>query len=429
MKKFVSNFISIFLIMSLLLLIVQQTTYFNNNLRYYDEFYSFLFFPFLIAYFVEKVRLKEENSISKEVWGISVLIILFLLVGFIGNLINNYQDIKYAIVDSYLNVKFFLALGTTYLLGRKIENFGFLKKSLSWILKSVSILFLILTIVEYIHPIFNLTTEIRYGIKCTKLFFNHSTYYSAALSTIGLGIILFTNKKTDYLYAVICFLLAVLTLRTKTIVFVAMCGVVAVIFKLKKIQTKYKVFAVSAALVLLAIGTIFGYNTFKFYFLDIDNSARNVLSKTSVKISKTLFPLGSGFGSFASAISGSHYSTIYKEYGIDQIVGLVEGDAEYVSDSFWPMILGQTGILGLLIYISIMSLMILQIKKKTNEKYLYVAAVSFIYLFISSTSESAFVNPIAIGFAIIIILCVFKDKLEEVGAIDNSIKGAQEGLK
>jgi len=134
MKKFVSNFISIFLIMSLLLLIVQQTTYFNNNLRYYDEFYSFLFFPFLIAYFVEKVRLKEENSISKEVWGISVLIILFLLVGFIGNLINNYQDIKYAIVDSYLNVKFFLALGTTYLLGRKIENFGFLKKSLSWIL-------------------------------------------------------------------------------------------------------------------------------------------------------------------------------------------------------------------------------------------------------------------------------------------------------
>ena len=66
-----------------------------------------------------------------------------------------------------------------------------------------------------------------------------------------------------------------------------------------------------------------------------------------------MFPLGTGFGTFASWVSGVYYSPIYTLYGINNVWGLTKEWPGLVSDVFWPMIIAQNGFIGLGLYIFI----------------------------------------------------------------------------
>ena len=152
------------------------------------------------------------------------------------------------------------------------------------------------------------------------------------------------------------------------------------------------------------IALIIAIPSINYYFIKIDDSARSRLLQTSFLIANDHFPLGSGFATFGSQYSGIEYSPIYKIYDIEDTYGLVEGDTQFVSDSFWPMILGQFGYSGLIIYIIILMLLIAEMVKRCseNDKVQVVMYCSIVYLLISSTSESAFVNALAFPFAILL---------------------------
>lgn len=92
------------------------------------------------------------------------------------------------------------------------------------------------------------------------------------------------------------------------------------------------------------------------YFSDQDmEQARTALNITSLEISIDYFPFGVGFGKFGSPISMQYESEVYHQYGIDTVYGLnYEFNSNFMADTFWPMILGETGIVGLVIYIIIL---------------------------------------------------------------------------
>lgn len=84
--------------------------------------------------------------------------------------------------------------------------------------------------------------------------------------------------------------------------------------------------------------------------------------------------------------------------------GISEDDTSFLSDNFWPMIIGQFGYIGTAFYIIILCLIYGDIQKEFNKKdyNIYISKIiCFIYLIISSIAESAFVNPIAIPLALI----------------------------
>ena len=80
------------------------------------------------------------------------------------------------------------------------------------------------------------------------------------------------------------------------------------------------------------------------------SNPRAVLHYTSVLIAIDNFPLGSGLASFASHASRVYYSEIYYQYGLANIWGLSPQFPEFVTDAFWPMVLGEGGFAALLAY-------------------------------------------------------------------------------
>ncbi len=77
------------------------------------------------------------------------------------------------------------------------------------------------------------------------------------------------------------------------------------------------------------------------------DDARIVLYRTSVEIGRDYFPLGAGLGRYGSTLSKTSYSPIYHDYGLDQVRGLRPDDPAAATDTFWPRILGETGVFGL----------------------------------------------------------------------------------
>lgn len=79
--------------------------------------------------------------------------------------------------------------------------------------------------------------------------------------------------------------------------------------------------------------------------------ARNAMYETGARIAVDEFPLGTGLGRFGSWMSTVEYSPVYDAYGLSDIEGLSRNNPGFVTDAFWPMILGETGFLGLAAYL------------------------------------------------------------------------------
>ena len=137
------------------------------------------------------------------------------------------------------------------------------------------------------------------------------------------------------------------------------------------------------------------------YFGDeelVESQARPVLYTTSISIAKDYFPLGVGFGRYASPISQQIESSVYSEYDIDWIYGLnYEHNSRFMSDVFWPMILGETGFVGFLLYIVIILKVFVNYMKRfflnTEDLTVLLPTAIFIFLFISSFAKPTFSGP------------------------------------
>ena len=75
---------------------------------------------------------------------------------------------------------------------------------------------------------------------------------------------------------------------------------------------------------------------------------RVALYAGSVAIAVDKIPLGVGIGRFGSHMSREEYSPVYKEYRLHKVFGLRERRPIAVTDTFWPMVLGEAGAIGFL---------------------------------------------------------------------------------
>lgn len=78
--------------------------------------------------------------------------------------------------------------------------------------------------------------------------------------------------------------------------------------------------------------------------------ARTALYGGSLILARDHFPLGSGLGTYGSYGSVTSYSPIYYQFGFNLIYGMSPAYPNFIQDTFWPQILGETGILGVVGY-------------------------------------------------------------------------------
>lgn len=78
--------------------------------------------------------------------------------------------------------------------------------------------------------------------------------------------------------------------------------------------------------------------------------ARSALYAGSLLLSRQYFPFGVGLGKYGSYGSIVDYSDVYYRFGFDAIYGMSPAYPNFIQDTFWPQVLGETGVLGLLCY-------------------------------------------------------------------------------
>ncbi|HEY0622361.1 hypothetical protein [Sphingomonas sp.] len=86
---------------------------------------------------------------------------------------------------------------------------------------------------------------------------------------------------------------------------------------------------------------------------DAIETVRARMFSASAEIAAWRFPLGSGGGTFGSAPSyRDGYSNLYFLYGISALDGGSPANPMFLQDVFWPKILAEAGIFGLLAYVA-----------------------------------------------------------------------------
>lgn len=130
---------------------------------------------------------------------------------------------------------------------------------------------------------------------------------------------------------------------------------------------------------------------------DMDDSfARAVLYVRSPQVFIDHPFLGSGLASYATFSSGIvSYSQLYKEYGIDEIWGLLEDDCPFVSDTYFPELV-QFGLVGIILFFYFWIWVYRKIKPSVIDSYaisLYKGGILIVlFLAIESIAGSVFLQ-------------------------------------
>lgn len=354
------------------------------KLNYIDETLTFMLI--ILSIFSVFNRNNVINMYSSEI-KVVILLLGLLLVGVIGNISHNIQPQKIAIYKDILAVsKFSVCYICTLIVSNNIDKDLLLKKVAKRSRIYLTIIFLFL-IVNLIHDI-GMSMDVRYGVRSYKFLYGHPTYLVSAI-VILLCIVLSDNRK-KYDTFIIFEAIAILffTLRNKAFVFIL--G-----YFFMKIAMKYaKTIKIRYILILAFIGIFSTYNKIMEYASYYLTAARPALFIVGYKLACRFFPFGSGFGTFASDLSGEYYSPIYFEYGINVVTGLQETDYSYIGDTFWPYVYGQFGFLGLAIFL----LIILNIFKSLQNRYKHEkrrqtpSFLLLLYILIASTAEAIFTD-------------------------------------
>lgn len=369
------------------------------------------------------VFVQDKGRYIKDHLHVWIPLAVFVAAGLAGNLIYRYQPRKCVVVDLFTNLKFFAAISLGYFFFRRTPWEDLKRVAVLNGNAAVILLFCLFLADRFLglYP-----AEVRYGIRSAVLFYNHPTYLAGALAFLLMLLTVFYEKKNLPAIAMALIMLF-LTLRAKSMAAAAAYVAIFLFFGVfKRKLTPWHVIVLGVACVLIAWPKI------HFYFIELaDHSARSVMMVTSFRIMKDYFPIGTGFGTFASAEAAKHYSPVYRIYGFNNNFELrdvrdVENTMRLISEShflsqwyqenpsmvyhrpflndhFWPIIFGQTGLIGTLAFVALLGFLVwccLRVNRLDLHAYSGIL-FALVYLLISSMAEPAFHNALAVPLALV----------------------------
>lgn len=368
---------------------------FKSFFSYSDEFLECVF----ILLFVIRIVKKGFKKLLKYEKKLLISYFLLVLLTLISSFIAKKQALFYMVIDMLIYLKFIIMYFSVRLFFNKPGLYDECIHSLAKIVRVILCVLSLIVLHDLVFMPWFPRVDYRYFMYSFQLCFGHPTGLAIASFTCYIVILieqgLSYSRKNNY-YIIISLFLCLFSLRSKAIAAVACSILILCYFIILKSKSKVPLYV---GIVLFAIKI--GKDQIVFHFR---NSAtkeggfiRKALLIDSFDIAKKYFPLGSGFGTFGSNVAAEHYSPLYYEYGYSNIVGASPDKPYYLSDSFWPIIFGQSGFVGFILfcYALYMILKIVNHYLKLNAWH-YVAGLSIlIYELIGSFGESAFFHPTA----------------------------------
>ena len=391
----------VFIVFSVLIMIFQSPLsmsglpeVISSAIKNYDEILTFILLLFIFLSFL-------RNGVPKEYIKELVSLIVFLLAGMLGTLINNLQPLI-AVFEDFVNCsKFFVTFFGISILYKRFSS-----KVILNVLQKISIylviILFVLTLIDLAVPQLLFENDYtRYGIHAVHLFYYHPAALSQVIVLL-LSIVSIESVSLKHItaYKIMCLFMLASTLRSKAFGFI--CLYIFVWFFDKNKTRAFRIILIMLVALMILFVSI---DSISLYYGD-KNSARATLTIDSLAIANSNVPLGLGFGTFASASAAKYYSSVYEKLGYDSRYGMGYVNNDYLTDSFLPVILGEFGYVGLLSYSAIIVFLIKRsiLLFRKNRK-LGLASISIMgYLLICSTSATAFFNPMAVPDGIILAL-------------------------
>ena len=333
--------------------------------------------------------------------------IVFIVSGLAGWVMNHYQTFSITVRSLYEHIRFWLSLYVFICAGRRLD----LKKNGTRLFVHTACLTAFLFVLTVMDMVFHIWPRqmYRYGTSSIQLFFGHPSNLGArAVFLIGMLCLLFpflpsaaAGKRTaplrilDILLTFCSLGIVIQTLRVRLFGLTLIFLILFVWMIILKKKLHLPVLAAGIAGMLL----IGGRRLYDFYFSPYASTmARGQFAINSLDIARQYFPFGSGFGTFGSRMAQIHYSPLYYKYEMMLIPGLSPQHPNFACDTFFPMLLGESGWLGLAAYLGLLLTLTLSVfcyQKKArgtaaSAHFVFTAFILLAYELLESTGTLAF---------------------------------------
>lgn len=367
--------------------------------RYGDELLAVAAVPLLLWKW-KRSRAALKDAVPGREWRVYLLLMaLFWACGWMGTFLHHYVPFGSAAKDAIANVKFFLTTATAYLLyDSEQTDFRQIREVLWWLTCVLSGVMAVMTLIGRIFWLWY--DEVRAGQPAILLLYNSYATLLCICVFLGAVALRFYDEKGKKILVPLGLLIWVIY-NARRVKGIAAIGVLALIyifvFHRKRVEKWMKFFVAGFAL-MAGVGVVIQLK--RYIGLGL-TTARAVLTVSAPFVAWDHLPFGSGWGSYASFFSAEPYSQLYLNYHMDKIWGMSPDFHDFIADTFWPMIMGETGFLGFAAYVGALFLFLRWVLRsiRTHREAFASGLALVLYLFISSTGESAFANPMTISFA------------------------------
>lgn len=393
------------------LILIGSFDYRISGLNYWDEALLFV----VPAYYLltsKKIFLKKEQI------NILASIILLTAIGLISNLIHpEFQPSLVAIAKDIIAFIKFPVLASLLINIKKTKDQKSITHDAALMSKILLYVMLGTAIVGYVVDIGVYSDEVRF-VKCFRFYFSHPTFLVSSIIMM-ISVLLVDGIKRNKKELLIAGFLIFLTGRTKGYIMIVVLLIVLIIRPsflskaFKSISGKLKIkkqYLITGIICVGVIGFALGIAKVMQYVGWGLTAARPALYVVGLYLLRDCFPFGSGFGTFASSISGEYYSNVYELYNISNVNGLVRGHTNYIADTFPPYIYGQFGLIGAIAYVFlVVQLIKYQLKRIKSYDKVIGFLFAWLYVLVACTSETFLTNSSGVQMAVILTVFIGTD--------------------
>lgn len=296
------------------------------------------------------------KNLTKIERRIVVLSFFLLLIGFLGTLKYHYQsDLFYCALDAFACIKCFVVyVWAKHYIGamnfkRKVK---FIKILYRWVAVFIVAAFFCGVISSFSDV--GMSEGYRFGLRGFSFIYNTaaelSNNFYLFLFFLVLGALVSSKKTKAQIVVLFALIIWCMTLKSRALLFVALFVFMYYYIVMKKRQLKLNVVSIVIAVFMALFIT--GSRLEETY--NNDAQPRTLLMLYGVKTMQDHFPLGAGFGSYGTDVACKRYSPLYYKYGFQYAYGLNPEDTRFAHDCYWPAIMGEFGIGGVILVLLIL---------------------------------------------------------------------------
>ena len=338
----------------------------------------------------------------REIAQILIMMGILTLIGICGNLLFPIQKNVAAIFTDIGNMfKGFIVFLTFNLIFSESKKQHRARKTIDYLdiyCKVLVVPGVILALLNLFVDI-GMHTEYVYGLRSFHyIFLRMGNLRSACVSmliimTAHMSVLSEKQKKRQFIYIVLTVLLMISTLRSRAFLYaVVYFGGYLYFVKGKKIRIK-----LWQIVLIVAAGLYIGLPKLNFFFRS-STAARGVLLRYGITTGTTYFPVGAGFGSYGTFAARQYWSPLYNTYSFSNYYGLSRQFGDFLTDDYWPAIIGEFGFFGTLLMATIIVAIFRVVIRSTKSNSIsrFSALFGLIALYTASLVSSSFFHTSAV---------------------------------